>query len=125
MRVNKTFSSITSGTPVNALTGTTSAPGDSTRPVYATRVFIQAPHSSTNGIVYVLDSGGPVRVPSSANADDIVAELAAATSTAPGGDYSDVDFRDGGGIDLRTVWIDVATTNTPARISFDLKASAS
>lgn len=115
MRVNFTKTNITAGSPINMATGTTTAPSASSEPVYATRVLIQALHTGT-GLVYVMDGVRPIgRVP--AIATDSPCELAAASASAPGGAYSDSDPN--GMIDIRTIWIDVATTNDPVRGSYD------
>ena|SRR5712691_1757217 len=120
MRINQSLTSITALSPVNLATGTTAAPDASSQPIYVTRWSIQATHSATNGLVYVMDGVKPIgRVP--AISTDAPMELAAATATAPGGSAGDTDANQGGGIDLRTVWIDVATSNTPVRVSYDYK----
>lgn len=102
MRVN-TQITITAGTPVNLLTGLTTA--YTGPPVYASRVFIQMKHGGT-GLGYVMD-GIYQRVPSASAASDLTAELSPASSTAPGGSYEDWDkAMDRGGVDISQIWID-------------------
>jgi hypothetical protein len=116
MRINKTFT-LTQDVPINAITGTTAAPPAGSSPVYATRVFVQMIHGGT-GLGYVMD-GIKVGATPATNVDgDITAELAPATSTAPGGAYSDSDP---GGIDLNKFWVAGATTNDKIKLSADLR----
>ena len=60
------------------------------------------------------------RTPSTSNASDVTVELYAATSTAPGGQYSDpeaaIEFSQAPAIDLNQLWIDGAEAD-PVRIS--------
>ena len=112
-RLNQTLT-ITSGTPINLATGkTTAAPG----PVYATRYFIQMQHGGS-GIGKVYD-GVPASMANPTFANYLTAELAAATSQAPGGSFEDWDKSgDRGGIDVNEVWIDGGNTNDTVLTSY-------
>ncbi len=111
---------VSAGTPVNVATGTSTAP-DTTDKRRAAKILIQPIHGATVGIVYVM-SGIQIGVtPASTNASDLTAELAAATSTAPGATYSDYDFSpSGGGILLSSFWIDGGTTGTVVLVTYEL-----
>jgi hypothetical protein len=119
-RINLTFRAITAGSPVNLFTQTTSAPAASSQPVYAREVLIQMLHSATVGLGFVLAGINIGRVPSVNNDGDVATELAPATANVPGGTYADTFDHASGGIDIRTIWIDVAVTNTPVKASIDL-----
>ncbi len=108
-RVSVTFSAITSGAPVQVTTQTG---------LIATEIIIQPQPSSTVGLVYVM-AGVYNRTPSKSNSADLTATLCAATSTLPGCTYSDGSTNQvTSGIDPSSIWIDVATTNTPVTVSW-------
>ena len=110
-RINATLT-VASGTPINLATGTTTAaPG----PVWASRYFIQMAHGGT-GLGKVYDG---VPASRSLTAADLTAELAPATSTAPGGSTEDWDKSgDRGGIDINEVWIDGSNTGDKVYASY-------
>ncbi len=116
MRVNQLLS-VVAATPINIATGTSTAPAASSPPMYASRLFIQAVHGGT-GLVYVMDGIQVGKTPATSTAGHLTAELAPATSTAPGGAYSDAD--PSGGIDLRKIWIDGGHTADTVIVSYDL-----
>lgn len=125
MRVNKTIT-ITAGTPVNIFTGGAAADPDYTDPRghLASRVFIQMLHGAgdTFGLGYVMAGITRARVPAIANAGDVTAELAPASTTSPGGDYSDRDDANPmGGIDVNEIWVDGTNTGDTVKVSYDLK----
>ena len=108
-RVSVTFSSITAGTPVQVTTQTG---------LRATEIIIQPQPSATVGLVYVM-AGVYNRTPSKSNSTDLTATLCAATSTLPGCTYSDGSTNQvTSGIDPSSIWIDVATSNTPVTVSW-------
>lgn len=119
MRVNKTIT--VGASPINVVTGTSSAPEALSPPVYATRVLAQMA-TGGSGIGYVLDGVQVGRVPSSTpDDDDITAELAAADSSGPGGAYSDsAPNGKEGVIDLRKVWLHGANSGDKIRFSADV-----
>ncbi len=119
-RANYTYTG-TAGSPINLETGTTSAPASGSAPVYVKRIFVQMASNGnlTYGMGYVLAGVTRGRTPATSNAYDVTAQLAAATSTAPGGSYSDAD--NDAGIDIGTVWIDFAVTGNPVIVSYEFK----
>ena len=116
MRVRAILSAITAGTPQNIA----AAFGyDTDKPLLANRMFIQPQHGATVGLVYVLEN--PRRGAVLAVSTDLIAEIQAATSASPGGNYDDFyPKNDSGGIDLTLMAIDVATTNTPVLVTADI-----
>lgn len=116
-RFNNVFT-VTTGTPTNLGTGTTTSDGIQR---FASRVFIQMV-TGGSGLGYVMAGILGTRVPSTSNNSDVTMELPAATSTGPGGFYSDFDpnFM-GGGIDITTLWVDGANTGDKIRVSYDLR----
>lgn len=123
MRVNLNIT-VVAGTPINVITGTSTAPSADSEPVYATRVFVQMLHGGS-GIGYVMDGIAVGRVPSSSTAGDVTAELSPAQTIngvqVPGGDYSDWDQNVGGGIDMRKIWIDGGNSGDLIKVSYDRK----
>lgn len=135
MRVTKTIT-ITPNTPINIVTGLNAAqmasagmtsalaPAGSTFFVEYTvvrRLFIQMLHGGT-GLGYVT-KGSIGRAPSAkgATSGDLMAELAAATATAPGGSYSDPENGiDRGNIEIQHVWIDGDSADK-VLVSYDLE----
>ena len=117
MRYNRVFTP-TAGSPINLSTGTTTAPSASSSPDYVRSIRVQSQHGGT-GIVTVLDGVYPFgRVP--VLPVDCGWENSVPTATAPGvGPYIDQDDTDGGGIDLRAIWIAVTVTSDPVFVSFD------
>lgn len=123
------LATVTAGTPQNlaqlligynpAAGAMSTPPIPSYQPVYATRVFIQmASGGSGKGIIF---DGVPLGVtPTDTSYGDIVAELAPATATAPGGSYSDATPGHLVGapqIDLRRMWIDGSNNGDGIRVS--------
>ena len=113
MRITRTFT-IAAGTPINVVTGVATAANESDR-VYASRIFIQMLHGGS-GIGYVMDGISYGRVPVTANDNPI--ELQAATSTDPGGNYTDSDFAPGGGVEVTKMWIDGGHTGDTVLVSY-------
>ncbi len=87
-------------------------------PCFASRVFIQMVIGGT-GVGYVMDGIPEGTTPAYNTAGDLTAELAAATSTAPGGSYSDFTNgnNDGPGIDLAALWVDGSHTGDTIIVS--------
>jgi hypothetical protein len=121
-RINQTFT-IAAGTPINVASGTTTTASNA--PVYAARVFIQMLSGcSSCGQGYVMDGINYPRVPSHSNSTDLTATLAPATSTAPGGSYSDNSLGNNGQlIDVNRLWIDGSHTGDTVVVSY-FKAQA-
>lgn len=129
MRIQTTFTGTATPTQVSTLAAFNA---DLTKPLIADRLLIQMKAGATVGLGYVIDGvyfstqttndntppTNPV-VPTRAGSNPI--EMAAATSTAPGGSYSDTAyFKDGSGIDLRRFWVD-ADAGVVMTISVDLR----
>ncbi len=87
-------------------------------PVYLDRYSVQMAMGGS-GVGYVMD-GVPLNTNGDkTNASHVTAELAAATATAPGGQFEDRrSFVDGAGIDARLIWVDGDQAD-PVRISVD------
>lgn len=108
-----TFSTITAGTPVQVWTS---------GPLIVAEYIIQPQASATNGLVYVMAGITAGRTPNKSTSGDLTASLCAASATVPGCTYSDgTTVQQATGIDLSTVWLDVATTNTPVVVSYQIK----
>lgn len=90
----KALITITAGTPIFVAAGQV--------PIMADRILVQPRHGGT-GLVLVYDDV-PIGMAASdvAAGGDLAVELAPATSTAPGGTYTDT----GGSIDLRMIAVD-------------------
>lgn len=112
-RINQTLT-ITAGTPIQLATKYT--------PI--NRLLIQALTGGT-GLVYVMDMSGYLSTvtPNPATSGHLTAQLAPATSTAPGGSYSDAtDATPGSGpIDLSRIYIDGAHSGDTVVVSYDLR----
>ena len=113
-RLNRTIT-IAAGTPINAVTGTTTGPAAGSQPVWASRYFVQMLIGGTGyGLVY---DGVPISRPPVAG--DLTAQLATPSDSAPGGSYEDWDKSlDRGGIDMNEVWIDGSHTGDTVAVSF-------
>jgi hypothetical protein len=113
MRIN-TKVTLAPGTPINV-----AAALELTDNHMANRVSIQMA-TGGSGLGYVMDGIAVGRTPATTNASDVTVELYPATSTAPGGQYSDpeaaIDFSMSPAIDLSMLWIDGAEAD-PVRIS--------
>ncbi len=109
-RINQILT-IASGTPIHL----------SAFHFYVSRILIQAAESASGGIIQIC-TGIPIETTPAANcgtAGQLGGQLAAATSTAPGGSYSDTsDNHQGKGIDLATIWIDGAHTGDTVIVSY-------
>jgi hypothetical protein len=116
MRQN-TKITLTPGTPINLAVALSLQPH-----TMCNRVFIQMATGGT-GLGYVMGGIGGGRTPATTNANDVSAELAPATATAPGGSYADpsgvLEFSQAPAIDLTTIWVD-GTAADPVRVSVDL-----
>ncbi len=101
---------ITSGTPIQL----------SAFHLYASEILIQNKSGGT-GIIQIC-AGIPLGTTPAAHcgtAGQLTAELAPASSTAPGGSYSDsVTIKSGTGIDLSGIWLDGGTSGDIATVSF-------
>jgi hypothetical protein len=120
MRLNRLYT-ITAGTPINVATGLTTAAAKENR-LDVKRVFIQMAHDSAGAsfdLGYVMDGIPYGRVPAAANASDITAELTPASTTQPGGNYSDSD--NDAGMDAAKMWVDGLHTGDKIRVSLDVK----
>ena len=107
-RVTKTFT-VTAGTPVQVV---------SQQPTVADEVIIQPVAGATVGLVYVM-AGVYNHTPSVSSGTDVTAQLCAATSTAPGCTYTDGTLgQPSTGIDVGSIWLDVATTGTKVSVSY-------
>jgi hypothetical protein len=116
MRVNRKIT-VTAGSPVNVATGTDAA-GPS--PVYVRAVCIQMGVAAGGDLGYVMDGIYGGRIPDIANDSDVTVELAAATSTVPGGIYQDWSDSRELPIDVNAMWVDGAHTGDPIRTSYDI-----
>jgi hypothetical protein len=118
-RINRTLT-VSAGTPVNVgqtlMTGSavTTAIPQSVAPVWASRMSLQALLAANGGVVYVMGGISYGRIPS-ASGKDLTVILAAGTSTAPGGFFSDSDPT--ALIDLNGFWIDGAHTGDTVQAS--------
>lgn len=116
---------ITIGTdPINVSTGTALAPDPSTPPRYATRYTAQMLPASSAGLGYVMDGIRPIgRVPALATDDDVSYVLSLATSTAPGGSFTDSTPANNGepGIDIRQIWVHGAHAGDKIKFTWDEK----
>lgn len=112
-RINRTIT-ITSGTPIQL----------ATVPTYANRVFIQMLSGGT-GIGYVMDMSNYLTsvTPNHSTSGHLTAQLQPASSTAPGGSYSDAaDSAPGSGpIDISRIYIDGSNSGDTVVISYDLR----
>lgn len=111
-RINQTFT-ITAGTPICVGTGTTTS---QRAPIYAARVFVQMQTGGT-GVGYVMDGINYPRVPSHSNSTDLTATLAAASSSAPGGSYSDTS-EPNKTMDVTRLWLDGSHTGDTITVSY-------
>jgi hypothetical protein len=84
------------------------------------RLFIQM-KTNGSGLGYVLYSDSGAIPPSKANDADVVAELALATSTAPGGAYSDAQPGGGNFMDMSAYWVDGAVNGDKIRASYNVR----
>jgi hypothetical protein len=106
-RVNRLIT-VTSGTPVRI---------SSVVPSLATELFVQmAAGGSGKGYVMLGIPDGVT--PSSSNAAQVTAELAPATSTAPGGSLTDAPPQ---GLDVSQAWVDGSNSGDTIRVSYLLK----
>ena len=106
-RTNKTLT-ITAGTPIQL----------SATQVFAREIFIQM-QSGGSGIGYVMDMNGyPAgTTPSHSTSGNLTAQLSNATSTNPGGAYSDNCAARC--IDISKVWIDGSNNGDTVTVSWD------
>lgn len=114
-RLNSTLT-ISANTPINAVTGTSTALQSGSQPVWASRYFVQMlPGGSGYGKVY---DGVPLS--RALASTDLTATLGASTAaTQPGGSYEDWDKTgDRGGIDMNEVWIDGSHTGDTVVLSY-------
>ena len=85
----------------------------------ADRVFIQMATGGTGrGFVLYSNSGG---IPSKATDADIVMEMAAASSTSPGGGYGDMQPGGGNFIDMSAYWVDGSVNGDKIRASYNVR----
>lgn len=88
---------------------------------YVTEIFIQGAASASGGIIEIC-AGIPLGTTPAAHcgtAGQLTAQLAAATSTAPGGSYSDsVNGKQGSGIDLANIWVDGQHSGDVVTVSY-------
>ncbi len=98
---------VTAGTPIQLATQT----------VMVRRIFIQMQAASSGGLGYVM-VGVPVGTTPVANTTP-TAQLAAASSTSPGGSYSDGSSTANYDIDLQKIWIDGAHTGDTILVSYE------
>ncbi len=118
-RLNTTIT-LTPGTPIQisaqfnantqAMKGT---------PLIASRILIQMAIGGT-GVGYVMAGIAEGVTPNHSTSGDLSGQLAAATSTAPGGTYSDFASDRAGSedIDLATIWIDGSAAD-PVIVTFE------
>lgn len=111
---------VTANSPINVATllGL-----DAAFPAYAARWLVQAQAAAGAGIIYVFDGFKPRgTAPTTGTTAD--SQIAAATSTAPGGSYSDeftADADNQGDIDLSLCWIDGAHSGDPFSVTANMK----
>ncbi len=113
-RVNRLLTVVTSGTPVEVTTN---------RNLIADRLLIQAPLGATVGVGYIcVVPVGTTPHSKCSTAGELGGEIAAATSTAPGGSYSDTSpTTQTPGIQMATIWLDSDTSGTPYIISYNVR----
>jgi hypothetical protein len=111
-RINQTFT-IAAGTPICVGNGTGAS---QQTPVWAQRVFVQMLPGGT-GVGYIMADINFPRVPAHTNSTDLTATLAPASSTAPGGSYSDTS-QSQGTMDMARFWIDGSHTGDTVAVSF-------
>jgi hypothetical protein len=104
VRYNKTLT-ITSGTPIQL----------ATVPTFARAIFIQMA-ASGSGIGYVMAGIPPGTTPNHSTSGQLTAQLAPASATSPGGNYSDNNAL---GIDIARIWIDGANSGDTVIVSWD------
>lgn len=121
------------GDPWNGTTGTITAgtaipliPSRSnTNPVMVNSIFFQATDCSTCGLIYVLSCNPKVTCTKGSAGTTYVCELAAGTSTSPGGwcrlPTNGSATNSSGGTDLRYFALDGATSGTPFLVSWDVR----
>lgn len=129
MRINAIYTVTASG-PINILTGlngTQMISFGSVQRTMASRLIIQMSKSGTGEgfvmaeILGVQADGISPRIPSSSVGTDVTSELAPATSTSPGGSYSDAYWWGSGegGIDVSRIWVDGSNAGDKIRVSYD------
>jgi hypothetical protein len=106
VRTNQTIT-VASGTPARL----------SSTHLYVREVFIQMAIGGTSAGYVMIVSG---HTPSKTAAGDVTAQLAPATSTAPGGAYSDSSPQ--ADIDLYNIWVDGDHTGDNIIISYDTRS---
>lgn len=104
-RYNRTIV-VTAGTPIRLTAATRTL---------AREISIQMAVGGT-GPGYVMAGISNGRTPSASNSIDLTAQLAAATASAPGSQYSDTNEK---GIDISQIWVDGSTNGDPITISWD------
>lgn len=94
-------------------------------PVLVNSIFIQAPHCTTCGIIYVLNCNPQVTCVNGSAGTTLVAEIPAGTATSPGGWFrfptNGSSTTNSGGTDLRYWAVDSATSGVVALTSWDMK----
>lgn len=112
---------ISPGTPFNALTGLSATQMANCGPQPKTPVralFIQMLHGGTgrgivmDGIYGFQADGISPRIPSASTPTDVTAELAAATATAPGQNYTDACD------DISRIWVDGTVSGDTVKVSY-------
>lgn len=87
--------------------------------LYVSEILIQAAAGGTGLIQICIVPYGTTPAGHCATAGQLAAQLAPATSTAPGGSYSDsVGLKSGTGIDASTIWIDGTASSDTAVVSY-------
>ena len=131
MRIQTTFTGNSGPTPVQVST-LSAFNADLSKPLIADRILIQMKAGATVGLGYVIDgvyfstqttndNTAPTNPTAPTRSGSSPVELAAATSTVPGGTYTDEAYqKDGAGIDLRKLWVD-ADNGVVMTISVDLR----
>lgn len=105
VRTNQTIT-VTSGTPIRL----------SSTHVYVREIFIQMAIGGTSAGYVMIVAG---HTPSKSTAGDVTAQLAPATSTAPGGAYSDSSQQ--ADIDLYNIWVDGDHSGDTIIVSYDTR----
>ncbi len=93
----------------------------SSTPLTVDRYVIQMAKGGT-GVGYIcIVPVGTTPASKCSTAGQLAGQLAAATSTAPGGSWTDFVAVPGGSIDLRTVWVDGDTSSDVMTVSANVK----
>lgn len=100
---------IVAGTPIRL----------SPEPLIVERIFIQMQVGASGGLGYVMDGVRPGTTPV-ANTNPTV-QLGPASTTSPGGNYSDADYNSSS-ISLDRIWIDGSHSGDLVLVSFSTKS---